>query len=138
MDAPKGVLVFLRLLFWDELFYTACIALCKFSVLCFYNRTFAVSRQLRTALWVLGGVTMGWWISVTFVIIFQCHPIRAAWLPQVPGNCFNLYGFFVGQAVPNILTDFILLILPLPILWRLRIQLPQKIALVAVFLLGYL
>ena len=42
----------------------------------------------------------------------------------------------MGNAVPNIITDWALLILPIPYIWRLQQSRPQKIALCGVFLLG--
>ena len=137
-DTFGNVISFLRLLYWDEILFTVCVTLSKLSVLCFYSRTFAINRTVRLSLWSLGGFTVAWCISILFSIIFQCSPIQSAWNPTVPGKCINLYAFFIGQGVPNVLIDFILLLLPLPFLLRLHVKLPQKVALIGVFMLGYL
>lgn len=44
--------------------------------------------------------------------------------------------FFIGNAVPNIITDWALLILPLPYVWRIHRSAIQKIAIYSVFALG--
>lgn len=42
------------------------------------------------------------------------------------------------MSVPNIVTDLIMLLLPMPVIWRLKLPTKQKIALTGVFLLGSL
>lgn len=42
------------------------------------------------------------------------------------------------MSAPNIATDLIVLSLPMPLVWRLKIPKKQKIALACVFLLGSL
>lgn len=44
----------------------------------------------------------------------------------------------MGQAVPNIALDLVLLILPLRPLWKLNMKRSQKMTLVIVLVLGYL
>lgn len=70
--------------------------------------------------------------------ILQCVPIQAYWDPKIKARCEKKYAFFLGQAIPNIALDFVLLILPLHPLWKLNMKRTQKIALVVVFVLGYL
>lgn len=54
-----------------------------------------------------------------------------------PANCsVDDYMFFLGNAVPNILTDVALMALPLPYIWRLNRPMAQKVALGGIFVLG--
>lgn len=91
------------------------------------------------ALYAMGAITTIWWIASQFIVIFECTPIHYFWdrMP-VTGHCLNVQKFFDGQAVPNIITDVILLALPLPLIWKLQLPANQKIALSGVFLLGSL
>ena len=57
---------------------------------------------------------------------------------MTPGTCTVIEAQFVSTASLNILIDLVLLLLPLPVLWRLHITKRQKIGLMAVFILGYL
>lgn len=69
--------------------------------------------------------------------IFTCTPIRKVWDPTVVGGtCIDIRSFFIGIAVPNVFTDLALLVIPLPYLWGLQVKLPQKIAVMFVFILG--
>lgn len=49
------------------------------------------------------------------VTIFQCTPVSGFWNRNKPADCtVSDYAFFIGNAVPNIVTDLALLLLPLP------------------------
>ena len=69
--------------------------------------------------------------------IFQCKPVSGFWNRTKPGTCnVDSQKFFIGNAIPNILTDVALMALPLPYIWHLNRSKSQKIALAGVFLLG--
>ena len=53
-----------------------------------------------------------------------------------PSCAVNVYAFFIGNAVPKIVTDWALLFLPTPYIWRLQQKTAQKLALCGVFGLG--
>lgn len=70
--------------------------------------------------------------------IFFCVPITKNWDRAVTGVCFSQgIAWFVNAAL-NILTDFAILILPLPILPKIKQSRRQKIGLYLIFALGFL
>ncbi|KAK8864130.1 hypothetical protein IAR55_001376 [Kwoniella newhampshirensis] len=71
----------------------------------------------------------------TLIIIFQCHPIHAAWTVG-PGQCIDVVKVYLSSAPINILTDLAILLLPLPILTGLRMEARTKIVLVTTFIVG--
>ena len=129
---------FLHVLYYDEILYNTGIALTKLSVLAFYRRTFSIARPLKKAVFFVGLFTIAWWVSFIIASILQCVPIRAYWDPRVKARCEKKYAFFLGQTIPNIALDFVLLIMPLHPLWKLKMKRSQKTTLVIVFMLGYL
>lgn len=80
---------------------------------------------------------MAWFIAVTLLAAFTCTPTRKSWKPEVPGHCLDSFKTYLGAAAPNVLTDFFLLVLPLPMLWALSLRLSKKVGLSVVFMLGY-
>lgn len=59
------------------------------------------------------------------------------WNPFMEGgSCIDTNKFFIGNAVPNILTDAMILTLPAYELSRLQMKTPQKIAIGGIFMLG--
>lgn len=102
-----------------------------------YRRAFDI-RSLRLQGYVLGGIVIAWAISIILVCIFQCQPIAKAWNPMLDGQCINLKGSFIGNAVPNILTDILILALPIRYVWKMVPDKTMRLQLSVVFLLGSL
>lgn len=118
--------------------YCAAIALTKLSVLCFYRRIFTISQPLQIAIYAVGGYVIAYWIAFTVAYILQCVPVQAYWNSHIKGACVYKHGYYLGTSVPNIVCDFVLLLLPMPPLWKLHIKWSHKIAVVGIFFLGYL
>lgn len=57
---------------------------------------------------------------------------------MIPGSCLDLRKAFVGNAVPNIVTDAAILAMPMGQVWKLQVRLAQKITISCIFLLGCL
>ena len=125
-----------KVLFIVDLIYNTGLTVIKMSVLLFYVRVFGIVLD-RFVFWIVAFLIIGWGISMNFKVVFNCAPIHKAWDPTLPGHCLSLYKTFLGTAISNIVIDFVLLVLPVPMLWRLRIEISNKIALVAVFSAGY-
>lgn len=133
--APGGATFFFAVLYPEEILYMTGFSLVKLSVLLFYRRIFP-GQRFKQALWIVTFLVIGWGVTMTFASALQCIPIRKAWNPDVPGKCINLHAYYFGQAIPNSITDGIILLLPLPSLWKLQVPRSQKVALIAIFFLG--
>ena len=146
MARPDAAEKWFYILYIFENLYAPTIATVKFSILLFYARIFTehtakMQQQIwfTRALYAMGAITASWWIVCQFIVIFECTPIHYFWdRTPVTGHCLDVQKFFDGQAVPNIITDVILLALPLPLIWNLQLPANQKVALSGVFLLGSL
>ena len=103
----------------------------------FYARVFETARAFRIALWTVGLLALAWGIALTFVALFTCTPIRKSLDRRIPGLCLNRQANFLEAALPNILTDLILLLLPMAMLWPIQTTLSRKIGLIGVFAAGY-
>lgn len=133
---PDNVTMVLKLLVAFECIYCTGVGLVKLSLLLMYLRIFP-TKDFRIGAYILGSVTIGWVIAINCVSIFQCNPIEKAWLgPAVAGTCINLKASFIGNAVPNILTDIIILCMPVTQVLRLQVSNAQRASLIFMFLLG--
>ncbi|KAI4224930.1 MAG: hypothetical protein L6R36_004289 [Xanthoria steineri] len=128
---------FFKNLFVGEILYCLTITFAKFSILCFCWRIFSSSKSIRPPIYILSGIVSMWTLAVIFMTIFQCKPVSGFWNRTKPAICnVDSQKFFIGNAIPNILTDVALMVLPLPYIWQLNRSKSQKIALAGVFLLG--
>lgn len=86
---------------------------------------------------VLACASGAWSLAVVLVSIFQCQPIQKAFDPfMTQGHCIDNTKFFIGNAVPNILTDVLILFLPVYEIRKLHLPRGQRVALASIFLLG--
>jgi hypothetical protein len=109
----------------------------KTSILMLYrrlSRTLAFFRIATMACLVivnLGGLVF------TLLSIFRCRPITKSFdLVSGSEKCIDIVTLYLVGAPVNILTDLVILILPMPLLTGLVLPSKQKIILVATFALG--
>ncbi|RYP89865.1 hypothetical protein DL770_004017 [Monosporascus sp. CRB-9-2] len=117
--------------------YSVCIWLVKVSALLLFARIFSVSRRFRVSLWGFGAYVTAWFLCTAIVPWFNCSPVRKTLDPFIPGICFDRMRWFLGSAFINAFTDLLILLLPMPLVWRLNMTLLRKISVTFVFLLGY-
>jgi hypothetical protein len=121
-----------------ELLFFITLALIKWSVLAMYYRIFP-TRFMRWGYIVLGSMTAMWWGAVMLVTVFQCIPVHKMWDLATPGHCVNANVFYIStNGVPNIVTDVLILLLPMYELYKLHVSRAQKIAIAASFLAGWI
>ena len=88
-------------------------------------------------LWSIGGFIVCYAVPQGTTATFHCPPMNAAWDPaaHATANCIrpNLECMIVASL--NVLTDIVTLYVPLPLLWRLQIDMERNVQLIGVFLL---
>ncbi|KAI0804258.1 hypothetical protein GGR55DRAFT_326000 [Xylaria sp. FL0064] len=132
VDIPR----FLQLFWINELFYNADMFFIKMTFLSQYYRVFRHVRALRiiylVAIFVIGGWCLGQFLSV----VFLCVPVKGLWDKSVKAKCQDqLVGVYLN-AVGTLVTDFVILFLPMPAIWKLNLPKAQKWALMGIFSLG--
>jgi hypothetical protein len=115
--------------------YATVLATTKWSILAMYYRIFP-TRFMKWSTLVISVVVAMWWIACILVSVFGCRPIRKNWDLFAEGWCIDNVKVFIGKAVPNFTTDFIMLFLPINEVRKLHMKTTQKIALSTVFLTG--
>ena len=74
--------------------------------------------------------------AAALVNIFQCSPVEAAWNPSIPHKCVNLQAMLKVISVEDVLTDVLILCLPLPMVWQLKMSTKLKWQITGMFLVG--
>jgi hypothetical protein len=97
----------------------------KLSILALYGSIFP-SRRFHHCLWALGIFTALWSLMSVIGAICQCIPIESFWDDSIEGHCIQ-YGLlqFIST-VCNIITDFIILFLPVRQIQRLHASKEKK------------
>ncbi|KAI4140519.1 MAG: hypothetical protein LQ341_003806, partial [Variospora aurantia] len=115
--------------------YIASLSLTKVSILLLYRRIFP-NRRFHAILWGVGVFVVAFTIANILFIIFGCNPIKAGFNPNILGKCINHEAAILAVAILTVTTDFVILFLPLPLVWKLHLPTNTKFQLTLVFLLG--
>jgi hypothetical protein len=116
--------------------YVPALGLAKMSLLLIFRRI-SIMPKHRLTIHVVMMVLVGYSIALILVLIFQCNPIARAWdVTIVTGSCVKRPAVYVVTASVNIVTDFAISLLPVPIVIGLKLPLPQKIGLGCMFAMG--
>ena len=120
------------------LYFSSAVAI-KISLILLYYRIFGVVRWFRWLLAVAWTIVLLYYIIALFIAIFECTPVAFYWDKTIAGGtCINESGFYRWNGVANLLIDFMILCLTMPMVWRLELVTRQKISLSCIFLLGLL
>ncbi|KAI4239113.1 MAG: hypothetical protein LQ352_007820 [Teloschistes flavicans] len=120
----------------SNIIYLVNIAAVKFSILLLYRRIFGIDRAFSVLSWCLAGLIFAYSLGGIFVVIFQCNPVHGFWDLMVPHTCIDFGTPATVTAVLNVITDFLTLALPMPLIWQLQMPFTRKLQLAGVFLLG--
>ena len=97
------------------------------------------NKWMRKAVYILGAWDALWTLSTLLVIIFQCTPIDFLWNKEIQGGkCINNPKFYFVCGLTSAITVVTILILPLPIIWKLQVSPLRKIGLAITFSVGVL
>ena len=108
----------------------------KLAILAIYLRIFTPSIY-RNACWVLVALLISNWIATIVAAFFICIPLNLLWNPGiVGGHCFDIGSYYRWSSFFSVLTDLMMLVLPLPVIWKLNTSRNVKLGLTVVFGIG--
>jgi hypothetical protein len=133
----ENVVMIAKYLVVAEVLYVFNLVWTKLSILLMYYRIFRFP-YFKTWAYIIGTFVILWVICITFLFIFICVPVQKLWYPQIPGHCINQVGTWIANAISTIATDLVILLLPIPQVWKLQLRISEKIAVLIAFSLGFL
>ncbi|KAK7946604.1 uncharacterized protein PG986_010925 [Apiospora aurea] len=108
----------------------------KISILCLYLRLFPGRRFRIVCTSALALLVVSSLLLIAFDI-FQCNPVSAAWkLQHGDAQCMDLTAVALANAAVNIFTEAAILVIPLPILVKLKMSTRQKAEVIGLLSLG--
>lgn len=125
--------MYAKLSFVQQFFYALVVGLVKLSVTWNIKRIFEIQRGVAIAAYVTLACSTAWILQTMLVPIVLCQPISMNWAPSEGGHCGNSLVAYTSIIVVDILTDLMVLILPIPSLLKLQIANAYKIPLFAIF-----
>ncbi|KAH9221259.1 hypothetical protein DL95DRAFT_15988 [Leptodontidium sp. 2 PMI_412] len=133
---PRQIQICLILHYIFQITYKLSVALNKASILLLYLRIMP-QRIYRILIFSLLTIVALFAIATTIAGVFQCIPVDKAWNKKKPGHCYNLVDAWYTNAVFSIVTDFLILMLPMHMVYKLQRDVREKFLLYGVFGLGF-
>jgi hypothetical protein len=107
----------------------------KLGILAFYHRVFVVPLFRKFVL-ATAAFVIAWGIGITLTLALACRPIEAYWDSTVKGNCLELVTFTYFTNISNLITDIVIFLMPIPVIWQLQLQAKKKLLLSVIFSIG--
>ncbi|KAL9632398.1 MAG: hypothetical protein Q9204_003812 [Flavoplaca sp. TL-2023a] len=129
-------ITFAWLLFIGDMLYLISMMSTKIAILLLYKALFGVKRSFRYLCYGMMAIVTSYCVIFFFILAFHCNPVQKAW--QIitfrgPSKCFGIGTIQIVIGGFNIVTDFIILIMPMPIILGLNMDWKRKIGLLVIF-----
>ncbi|KAI4202122.1 MAG: hypothetical protein LQ350_002789 [Teloschistes chrysophthalmus] len=92
----------------------------KSSFLLFYMSIFTTKR-FRICAQVVLGIVVAWTVSFFFANLFTCYPISPFIEAFYGNNCVNGLALWYAMAISDIIVDFFIILLPIPVVLKLQL-----------------
>ncbi|KAB5571717.1 hypothetical protein GE09DRAFT_1053967 [Coniochaeta sp. 2T2.1] len=138
----------LKMLVAYEPVFACCISTIKMSVMFFYLRVF-VNSGLRLAVKLVMAFVLLWSVGNVLQVFLICRPFAATYDPTIEvletplfhlqhegAVCGNQVGTFIAIGAFNITTDAVILTLPVPTIWRLKMSGSARLGISVVLMIG--
>ncbi|KAK0118650.1 hypothetical protein ONS95_007532 [Cadophora gregata] len=103
----------------------------KTTLLLIFIRVFTPFRKTTRFIYVFIVLMLMYYLPVMIIKIRICNPISVLWTPGLPAVCLDRVKLFYCDTVMSALTDVVILVLPIPLVWSLKMPLNRKIQIAA-------
>jgi energy-converting hydrogenase Eha subunit A len=104
-----------------------------------YHKLLSTERVWVYTIYIVASIISGYSIALVLALIFACRPIQKSWDPSITwGSCINRPGIYLATAVTNTASDLALIVIPVRVIWGLRLRLVQKLGVIVMFGIGCL
>ncbi|PYH70164.1 uncharacterized protein BO88DRAFT_480337 [Aspergillus vadensis CBS 113365] len=134
LPAVNTILIFKMLIVYQIVYYNAMVT-AKFSYLFFYLRIF-VTPGFRMAARVCMGCAGAYWLGSMLQVFLICQPFAKNWNAALPGHCASMNVAFSTIGAFNLMTDLLIMALPVHHIWKLQMSTGTKVALYGIFGVG--
>lgn len=126
----KGILAFP--IIWN---FTICFS--KLSVLFMYASVIPV-RPMITACRVVGLLIVMWNTGGILGALLLCRPFALNWDKTLEGTCGDNRLFYIWLGGINVVVEAIILLLPVPFIYRLQMKTFKKLVVISLFSIGWM
>lgn len=124
---------------FNQLLLVIIMTLVKLSILISYLRFFTqpISRRLT---WAMIALIVSWGLAYMIALFLACRPLKIYWetFQYNPPNCIDQNASTFSFSITNLVTDLMVLVLPMRVLWMLQLPIRERLILIALMNIGLL
>lgn len=139
LNDPSVIRTYLQLQTAVEFLYVVAVTCPKLTMLFLYLKVFSntTHKIMRRVTWGLIIIVILQWLAVGVIVwLAICRPFRFKWEKTIDGKCGDLIASYRYFSIPNILTDILILMLPVSTIWRMQVSKVQKVGIFFTFITG--
>jgi hypothetical protein len=108
----------------------------------FFLLRLAVQRRYTYTIYITMSIVLAWSLALWFWDIFQCSPIQAQWDYTIPNHqCVSADAVVKAAyalSAMTIVTDWLYALMPIPMIWHVKMSTQTKATVVVILGLGIL
>ncbi|KAJ5028958.1 hypothetical protein J3E72DRAFT_238604 [Bipolaris maydis] len=132
---PETATLFFKGIMSFSILWNATVCFSKLSVLLMYPTLIPTLSMLKRTR-VLGALIITWNMADFIAVLLICRPLAKNWDLGLPGTCGNQPAFYFAMGFVNLLMDAVIIVLPMPYLYNLRLAWHEKLAAMALLSVG--
>lgn len=133
---PETIRKMLKLIKVHELVYVISIPFPKLALISLYLRLFQ-AKYCKITLYMAAFVISATALFGVITVFTNCRPLHAFWDKSIPERCtLDPMTTMKYYSIPNIATDAVMLIVPMPALYKLNISMLAKFGAACTFLIS--
>ena len=123
---------------YGDIVYSLALLFTKLSILLLILRVFC-SVHKHSGYWCTLGLI---WLNSIFYTVyffipfFSCTPRSKIWAPDTLGVCLQINVLYYASAIFNVISEFLMLTVPIFLIWNLQMSVRRKVGISAIFLTG--
>lgn len=132
---PSKLVTWAKLSLVGPMLHATSVVIPRLSILMLYLRVFPQRRD-RVICYVTAALILANFVGVMVAGFVICIPLNALWNPKIQGRCIDKNAWYRWATLMNIVTDIIMLVVPLPVIWKIKCSTRTKIGLTITFGVG--
>lgn len=135
LESPSTVIIYAKLQFSFMIAYILAVTFPKVAILSLYLRFFNEKRY-RIACYAVMIVTVTYSAMAVVITSLMCVPLTHLWDLAVKARCIDIQAWWRWSTLPSIIIDVIMLILPVPVVLKIKLPRRDKVGLLLTFSAG--
>ncbi|KAJ9268552.1 hypothetical protein DTO271D3_3098 [Paecilomyces variotii] len=132
-DVPKEhIIPFEKTVYVTMVMYGPMAFLTKTSLLLIMTRVFSPYKKTVIFIYIILGIMLAYYIPAVIVKIRICSPISYFWTKSGHGTCLDESAIILADAVVSVVSDLVILTLPLPLTLSLQMPFRKKMRVMAI------